>query len=210
MKFTTKKLEVDINTLAPNAWNPNKQNDAIFDAAKESIKKYGFIQPILVREKDQGYEIIDGEHRWRAAKELGSTRITIENIGQLPEQDAKALTILMNAIKGEDDAIKRGVLFKEFTDQYPELLDLMPFTDDEIEHDIQLIDFDPNDYDDDRPDMNDPKKRYVIFKFDVDIDDAPMVEKVLRSFDASNDIALVEMCAWIEEQRVNGQDNASV
>ena len=41
----------------------------------ESIKKYGVIQPIIVNKKDDFYEIVAGERRWRASKKAGLTEM---------------------------------------------------------------------------------------------------------------------------------------
>ncbi len=61
--------EVDINVITPNLLQPRKNfdNDAIA-ALAESIKRNGIIQPLLLHEIKNGYEIIAGERRWRAAK----------------------------------------------------------------------------------------------------------------------------------------------
>ncbi|MFA5527073.1 MAG: ParB/RepB/Spo0J family partition protein [Peptostreptococcales bacterium] len=61
--------KININNIKPNANQPRK----LFDEEKlnelaESIKQYGIIQPIVVRKNKNGYEIIAGERRWRAAR----------------------------------------------------------------------------------------------------------------------------------------------
>jgi hypothetical protein len=57
--------------IVPNPWNPNAMDDRQFDAELESIMHHGFIDPITVRENSsEFYEIVDGEHRLKALKEL--------------------------------------------------------------------------------------------------------------------------------------------
>ena len=61
--------KIKIIDIEPNANQPRRtfNNDSI-DELAESIKRYGVIQPIIVTKKDNYYEIIAGERRWRASK----------------------------------------------------------------------------------------------------------------------------------------------
>ena len=63
---------VNINKVEPNREQPRKMfdEDALIELS-ESIKQYGVLQPLLVQKKDNYYEIIAGERRWRAAKLAG-------------------------------------------------------------------------------------------------------------------------------------------
>ena len=57
-------FEVDIDRLAPNSYQPrSRAEDARIDELARSIKANGVIQPILVRPKGGGYQIIAGERR---------------------------------------------------------------------------------------------------------------------------------------------------
>lgn len=100
-----KVIEVDINSVRPNTWNPNVQSEFVFEKNKKSLDDEKQLIPILVREND-GLEIVDGEHRWRAAKELGWKKIAVNNLGKI--SDAKAILIgqKLNRISGTDDRSK--------------------------------------------------------------------------------------------------------
>ncbi len=64
-----KILRVNINEVEPNREQPRKKfEEEALDELSESIKRYGVIQPIIVTKKDDYYEIIAGERRWRASK----------------------------------------------------------------------------------------------------------------------------------------------
>lgn len=68
--------ELEIDLISPNPRQPRK----VFDEGKLdelacSIKEHGVVQPIVVRRRDAGYEIVAGERRWRAAKVAGLKRI---------------------------------------------------------------------------------------------------------------------------------------
>ena len=68
-KIDQTKVEIDIRKIEPNPDQPRKDFDKTkLNKLAESIKKYGVIQPILVKEKDGTYIIIAGERRWRAAR----------------------------------------------------------------------------------------------------------------------------------------------
>ena len=67
---------LDINKIEPNREQPRKhfQEDAL-EELSESIKNYGVIQPVVVKKKDDFYELIAGERRWRASKIAGLKEI---------------------------------------------------------------------------------------------------------------------------------------
>ncbi|MDM8534611.1 ParB/RepB/Spo0J family partition protein [Clostridiaceae bacterium HSG29] len=78
-----KLLTIDIDQIKPNRKQPRKEFDSLkMNELMNSIKQYGIIQPIVVRSVVNGYEIIAGERRWRAAKNL--------NIGNVPVVIRKA------------------------------------------------------------------------------------------------------------------------
>lgn len=197
-EFKTEKLKVGINNVRPNLWNPNKEDDFIFEKAKASITKWGFIDPILVRViGEKLYEIIDGEHRWRACKELGYTEIEILNLGQLTDEEAKTLTLTMNNVKGADDPIKRGLIFKDLKEKSPELLELMPFTQDVIASEIELINFEVDYHDEELP-----EKTTKTLKFDVPLDEVARIEQILKAHNKDYDVAFLEIMHKIGKMKV--------
>ena len=142
-KFKTERKTLAIDDIKPNKWNPNVQSDFIFQKSKDSIKEYGFIDPVLVRKTNGEYQIIDGEHRWRAAKELGYTEIIVEDYGDLSDFNAMILTQIMNNTRGQDDILKRVELINQLEGGQTSLL---PWTEEEIENQKKLLDFDFSKY----------------------------------------------------------------
>ena len=63
---------VPIDSIHPNSWNPNVMKGSVYEFLKRSIKDLGFVQPVLVTRDGT---IIDGEHRWKAAKEVGQKEL---------------------------------------------------------------------------------------------------------------------------------------
>ena len=78
---------MDITKVEPNREQPRKKfdEDALLELA-ESIKQFGVLQPLLVQERDDYYEIIAGERRWRAAKMAGVKKVPVI-IKKLTEQE---------------------------------------------------------------------------------------------------------------------------
>jgi ParB-like chromosome segregation protein Spo0J len=99
--------------LVPNPWNPNKMTAVMYGKAIESIDLYGFIDPLLVREQGGLFQIIDGEHRFRAGCDLGMQNFPVIIIDGLSDTSAKKLTIVMNELHGQADPTKMGDLLNE-------------------------------------------------------------------------------------------------
>jgi ParB family chromosome partitioning protein len=69
-------LEIPLDRVHPNPKQPRKRFDPVaLSELTESIKASGVIQPIVVRRLGDGYELIAGERRWRAARAAGLERI---------------------------------------------------------------------------------------------------------------------------------------
>jgi len=69
---TTRLADVSVDDISPNPYQPRVHfdEDSLGDLT-ESIRQIGVLQPILVRQTDDGYELIAGERRWRAAQRAG-------------------------------------------------------------------------------------------------------------------------------------------
>ncbi len=64
--------ELRINDIEPNMEQPRKQFDQEkLQGLAESIQEHGLVQPIIVKKNENGYSIVAGERRWRAAKIAG-------------------------------------------------------------------------------------------------------------------------------------------
>lgn len=101
--YTLDKAElqyVPIESIKPNAYNPNRQSDREFELLCRSIEEDGFTQPILVQEETK--EIVDGEHRWRACKALGWTEIPVIFTHMTQAQQMIA-TLRHNRARGSED-----------------------------------------------------------------------------------------------------------
>jgi len=85
--------------LKPNAYNPNRQSQDDFELLLRSMEEDGFTQPIVALPDNT---IVDGEHRWRAARELGYTTVPVVHVDMTPEQ-MRIATLRHNRARGSED-----------------------------------------------------------------------------------------------------------
>lgn len=130
--------------LRPNTWNPNRMDDFMYAKELESIRRFGFVVPVVVRSTATGMEIIDGEHRWRAAKELELDRIPVWDVGRMSDIDAKQLTVVLNETRGKADKQLLSKLIQDLliTEPTPALEKVMPFPPELFAELGKLTDFD--------------------------------------------------------------------
>ena len=96
LKITYVKPE----SIKPNEYNPNRQDPHDYELLLKSMTEDGFTQPIIVQKKTN--TIVDGEHRWKAAQELGYKEIPVVFVDMTPEQ-MKIATLRHNRARGEED-----------------------------------------------------------------------------------------------------------
>ena len=117
-----------VGHIEPNNWNYNRQSDFVFDKEVRSIQRHGMVDPILVRTLDSGvFEIIDGEHRWKAVKYLKHKTMPVYDVGKMSAAFAEQLTVIMNETKGRPDYLRLGALLQELNDGGRLERDLVPF-----------------------------------------------------------------------------------
>lgn len=91
---------VPIDSILPNTYNPNRQSEHEFELLCRSMREDGFTQPIIVQSSTR--QIVDGEHRWRAANALHFTEIPVVFVDMTVEQ-MKIATLRHNRARGTED-----------------------------------------------------------------------------------------------------------
>ena len=93
---------VKISLVEPNREQPRKKfdEDGLLELS-ESIKQYGILQPLLVQDKKDYYEIIAGERRWRAAKLAGLKEVPVI-IRNLTDQEIVEISLIENIKRGSE------------------------------------------------------------------------------------------------------------
>lgn len=124
-------LQVEVARLRPNPWNTNSVGAQNFEKLKGSIEKLGFFKPILARELDGGqFEILGGEHRWRAAMEQGISTVPVISVGKISDLVAKQMSLVDNERYGEDDQVALQRLIEEIQPELDyQLSEIAPYDD---------------------------------------------------------------------------------
>lgn len=109
---------VKITKVEPNRDQPRKNfdEDALLELA-ESIKQFGLLQPILVQERNDYYEIIAGERRWRAAKLAGLKEVPVI-IKHLTEQEIVEISLIENIQRENLNPIEEAQAYKRLLTEF--------------------------------------------------------------------------------------------
>ena len=113
-----KETVVKITMVEPNRKQPRKNFDE--DALQElsdSIKQFGLIQPILVQDRKDHYEIIAGERRWRAAKLAGLKEVPVI-IRNYSEQEIMEISLIENIQREDLNPIEEAQAFKRLLTEF--------------------------------------------------------------------------------------------
>jgi ParB family transcriptional regulator, chromosome partitioning protein len=113
--------EVDVDRLVSNDYQPRAQFDEEgLEGLTESIRSAGVIQPIVVRQVGDRYQIIAGERRWRAAKRAGLSRVPIV-IRDLPpgnERLSLELALVENIQREDLNPIEEALAYRRLADEF--------------------------------------------------------------------------------------------
>lgn len=109
---------VKITKVEPNREQPRKNfdEDSLLELS-ESLKQYGVLQPLLVQDKKDYFEIIAGERRWRAAKIAGLKEIPVI-IKQLTEQEMVEISLIENIQRENLNPIEEAMAFKRLLNEF--------------------------------------------------------------------------------------------
>ena len=114
-------LEIDIDRLTPNTFQPRRQmDDARLDDLARSIKSNGVIQPIVVRKVGDRFHIIAGERRWRAAQKAGLLRVpvVVREIIAGQERALLEMALIENIQRENLNPIDEAHAYRRLTDEF--------------------------------------------------------------------------------------------
>ena len=109
---------VKITMIEPNRDQPRKNfdEDSLQELA-DSIKQFGLLQPILVQNRKDHYEIVAGERRWRAAKIAGLKEVPVI-IRDLTEQEIVEISLIENIQRENLNPIEEAKAFKRLLTEF--------------------------------------------------------------------------------------------
>lgn len=107
-----------IEELSPNRFQSRKDfNDNEQKRLVASVRKNGIIQPIIVRKSGQGYEIIAGERRWRAAQEAGIRDVPVV-IRDVEDPDAAEMSLIENIQREDLNSLEEAEAFTMLIEKF--------------------------------------------------------------------------------------------
>ncbi len=109
---------VSITKVEPNRKQPRKffDEDALQELA-DSIKQFGLLQPILVQDRKEYYEIIAGERRWRAARLAGLKEVPVI-IRNYTEQEIVEIALIENIQREDLNPIEEAQAYKRLLEEF--------------------------------------------------------------------------------------------
>ena len=109
---------VKLTKVEPSREQPRKQFDAdALQELAESIKQFGVLQPLLVQKKEDYYEIIAGERRWRASKMAGLKEVPVI-VKEFTEQEAVGISLIENIQREDLNPIEEAMAYKRLMEEF--------------------------------------------------------------------------------------------
>jgi ParB family chromosome partitioning protein len=108
----------NVEDIQPNKFQPRKgfDEDRIEDLVV-SIKEKGIIQPLIVRDIGDGYELIAGERRWRAAKKAGIKEVPVI-VKKASDTEVLELSLIENIQREDLNALEEAEAYKRLTEEF--------------------------------------------------------------------------------------------
>ena len=109
--------EVSIDLIKPNPTQPRTHfKKEELEELAESIQKNGLLQPILVRKKDDAYEIVAGERRWQACKQVGMDKIPVR-IMEVGDDETIILALVENIQRTDLNPIEEAYGYRRMMER---------------------------------------------------------------------------------------------
>lgn len=115
----TSAVKLKIMDIEPNRAQPRKDfaEEALAELA-DSIEKYGVLQPLLVRPYgENGYQLIAGERRWRAARLAGLTEVPVV-VREMTDEEAAALSLIENLQREDLNPVEKAFGFRKLMEDF--------------------------------------------------------------------------------------------
>lgn len=136
--------EINLNQLIKADWNYKKNDEFLQQQLVNNMRLNGQVENIIVRDLGNGsFEIVNGNHRYEAFKELGYTNIIVCDLGLITLAQAKMCAYVTNETRFQND---EGLLFRILKDisseiSFEELTKIAPVDELLLKHQIESLDF---------------------------------------------------------------------
>lgn len=111
-------IMLKLSVVEPNREQPRKEfKEEALEELAESIKQFGIIQPILVQKREDYYEIIAGERRWRAARKAGLKEVPVI-IKDYTEREIVEISLIENIQREDLNPIEEALAYKKLLNEF--------------------------------------------------------------------------------------------
>ena len=133
-------VEIDVDRLEPNPWNPNRMSPEMYEKLREYVKREGLVEPIVVRPRGEGYQILGGYHRWKIAQDLGYETVPCAVV-ELEDRRAKILSVNLNEMKGQSVTSLLSELIYDLNKELilEDLETMLPYTEGELKDCLEIM-----------------------------------------------------------------------
>jgi len=107
-------IEIPLEKIRPNPNQPRRRFEGLEELA-QSLRDEGQLTPVLLRPDGDGYKLVSGERRWRAAKLAGLKTLRAE-VRELTDEDAYRLSLIENVVRASLTPIEEAEAFRKLTD----------------------------------------------------------------------------------------------
>mgnify|MGYP003308801396 CR=1 FL=1 len=115
-KVLARVIQVEVEKIEPNPYQPRRTFDDI-DSLAQSIKQNGLLQPLTVRRTDDGYQLVAGERRLRAAKMLGMEFVPCIPV-TITERNSAVMALIENIQRENLNPIEEAIAYKRLLTEF--------------------------------------------------------------------------------------------
>ncbi len=113
------ELEVSPAAIAPNPWQPRREfDDSAIEELANSIREHGIIQPLIVTRSGDGYQLIAGERRLRAAKKAGLEKVPVVVRESMPNETTLALALIENIQREDLNPMEEAHAYEQLHEEF--------------------------------------------------------------------------------------------
>ena len=110
--------EISVELIQSNPFQPRRDFDpAAISELADSIQKHGVLQPLLVRNTADGYQLVAGERRWRAAQQVGLENIPCRVV-ELDDRQVCEAAIEENVKRQDLNVLDKAVAFRDYLERF--------------------------------------------------------------------------------------------
>ncbi len=110
--------EIDISHIVPNPYQPREHfNEETLASLAASIAEVGVVQPVIVRKAIEGYEIVAGERRWRAAQRAGLRNVPAL-VRDTDDKGALEAAVVENVHRQDLNALEEAAAYRQLMDDF--------------------------------------------------------------------------------------------